>query len=135
MMQTRTAVTYRLDVEDTRTYVADEGEGVPTLFLHGIPDSADMWRGIIAEMGGTVRAIAVDLPGYGRSDIPPGYAPSLDKMASWVKALLHALDIHEPINLVTTDLGGTFGIAFAVRYPERVRRLALVGATNFFPDY
>jgi pimeloyl-ACP methyl ester carboxylesterase len=134
-MQVQETTSYMLDVENTQTYVVDEGQGVPTLLIHGIPDSADMWGDIIAEMRGSVRAIAVDLPGYGRSIILPGYSPTLEKMASWVNALLDALNIREPINLVTTDLGGTFGIAFAVRHPERVRRLALVGATNFFPDY
>lgn len=134
-MQAQKETTYMLDVLDTKTYVVDEGQGVPTLFLHGIPDSVEMWRGIMDEMHGSFRCIAADLPGYGRSVIPPNYAPTLEGMAEWVNALLDALHIHEPINLVTTDLGGTFGIAFAVKHVERVRNLALVGATNFFPDY
>ena len=127
---------FMVTVQDTQTYVMDDGEGVPTLFLHGIPDSADMWRSVVKEMRGTVRAITPDLPGFGRSVVPTSYyMPSLEGMASWVNALLDALAIDEPVNLVTTDLGGTFGIAFAVKYPQRVRRLALVGATNFFPAY
>jgi pimeloyl-ACP methyl ester carboxylesterase len=135
IMQAQKENTYMLTVQNTETYVVDEGQGRPTLFLHGIPDSADMWRGVMDEMQGSARLIAVDLPGYGRSVAPAGYAPSLEGMASWINDLLDALNIREAVNLVVTDLGGTFGIAFAVRHPERVRRLALVGATNFFPDY
>lgn len=127
--------TTMLKVKDTQTYVVDEGQGTPTVFLHGVPDSADMWRPLMDALRGEGRLIAVDLPGFGRSVIPEHYAPSLDQMVDWVNALLDALHFTEPVNLVTTDLGGTFGIAFAVKHPERVRRLALVGATNFFPDY
>ena len=39
-----------------------------------------------------------------------------------------------PIDLVVHDFGGLFGLAWAVRHPERVRRLAILN-TMFFPDY
>src|SRR5947209_3795352 len=62
-----------------------EGDGVPILFFHGYADSADTWRltlDRLARLGR--RAIAVDLPGFGRADpLRPGEILSqLDSFAA-----------------------------------------------------
>ncbi len=45
-----------------------EGVGPPLVFFHGFSDSADTWRPTMARLGrADRRAVAVDLPGFGRS--------------------------------------------------------------------
>lgn len=121
-------------VAGSRVYYRDEGSGPPILFLHGNPDSADLWSGIIEHLKGDFRCLACDLPGFGRSAAPPGFDGSLEQEAAWVDGVVTALGISAPINLVGHDFGGHFSLAWAIRHPDRVRRIALSN-TSFFSDY
>ncbi len=123
-----------LTVQNATIFMKDSGAGQPTLFLHGNPDSSILWRDIIEEMKPQFRCLAPDLPGFGHSSIPPGFDFSLDSLAGFVNDLLDAAGITEPVNLVMHDFGGIYGLAFAVKHPERVRRMAIMN-TNFFSDY
>jgi pimeloyl-ACP methyl ester carboxylesterase len=123
-----------ITVQNTSVYLIDQGAGTPTLFLHGNPDSAELWSDVIALMSNEYRCLAPDLPGYGRSALLPDFKVSLENEARWVADLVDALAINEPLNLVVHDFGGHFGLAWAIRQPERVRRIAIMN-TNFFSDY
>ena len=124
-----------LNVQNVQVYLEDCGSGETTLLLHGVPDSAEMWRGIAGHLEGECRCLAPDLPGLGRSVAPPDFNCSLAGMASFIDALVEAIDPPLPINLVCTDFGATYGLAWAVTHPVQVRRLAIVGGVNFFTDY
>jgi pimeloyl-ACP methyl ester carboxylesterase len=115
-------------------HVKEQGTGAPVLFLHGNPDTCDVWDGVVQRMAGHHRCLAADLPGFGQSEVPHDFECSLEGLADWVNGLTMSLNIAEPIDLVVHDFGGIFGIAWAVRHPERVRRLAIMN-TMFFPDY
>lgn len=72
-----------------------------------------------------IRAIAIDLPGYGQSD-PPAFPPTIGDYASAPISVMDALDIpaaailgHHTGSLVATEVG--------LRYPERVEKLILNG--------
>jgi pimeloyl-ACP methyl ester carboxylesterase len=123
-----------LTVQNATIFMKETGEGPPTLFLHGNPDSSIMWRGVIEEMKTRFRCLAPDLPGFGHSSIPPGFDFSLESFAAFINDLLDAAGITEPVNLVMHDFGGPYGLSFAVRHPERVSRMAIMN-TNFFSDY
>ncbi|MGC8020658.1 alpha/beta fold hydrolase, partial [Salmonella enterica] len=69
--------------------------------------------------------IAPDLPGFGESGLGAQTGTSLDWAAQWVASLLDGLGIREPVNLVLHDVDGFIGLAFAVRHPERVRRVVI----------
>jgi pimeloyl-ACP methyl ester carboxylesterase len=123
-----------LTVHNVHVHLWDQGTGIPTLFLHGNPDTADLWSGVIAELQTRFRCIAPDLPGFGRSTAPADFDCSLTHWAQFIDDLLAALRITEPINLVVHDLGGNIGLAWAATYPAKVRRLA-ISNTWFFADY
>jgi len=124
-----------ITVQGVNVHLVDRGAGPTVLLLHGVPDSADMWDGVIARLVARFRCLAPDLPGMGRSTAPADFDCSLDGMARFVDGLVAALGIAEPLNLVMTDFGGTYGLAWAVTHPDRVRRLAITGGVSFFPDY
>jgi pimeloyl-ACP methyl ester carboxylesterase len=117
-----------------RAYVRDTTAGSPVLFLHGNPDTGELWNGVIRTLGTRLRCLAPDLPGFGGSEVPADFEYSLDGLAAWVGALTRALDISRPLDLVVHDFGGLFGLAWAVRHPQHVRRLVIMN-TIFFPDY
>ncbi|MDB5898109.1 MAG: Alpha-beta hydrolase [Ramlibacter sp.] len=126
--------TKRIQVGNCNVHVVDEGTGTPTLFLHGNPDSSEIWQDILPLLVPLGRCIAPDLPGFGRSDAPDDFDCSLDGMAAFVEGLVTALGVHEPLNLVVHDIGGPYGLAWAVRYPHKVRSMTIMN-TVFFPDY
>lgn len=121
-------------VEGARIYVVDEGEGQPVLFLHGNPDSADMWSGVIERLKGNYRCIAIDLPGFGRSEAPASFDASLESEARFVDDLVIALGITQPLDIVGHDFGGHFALAWTITHPEKVGRV-VVSNTSFFSDY
>src|SRR5713226_8944810 len=95
-----------LTVRDVQVYLVDKGSGTPTLFLHGNPDSSDMWSGVIVPLSRHYRCLAPDLPGFGRSIAPADFDCSLDNLAGFVDDLMRAIGITQPVNLVVHDFGG-----------------------------
>ncbi len=124
----------KLNVGRTNIHLVDEGHGSPILFLHGNPDSCEVWSGVIPDLRPHYRCIAPDLPGFGRSIAPEDFDYSLEGMASWVDALVVALDIQVPLHLLVHDIGGPFGLAWAVRHPAKVRSVVITN-TVFSSDY
>jgi pimeloyl-ACP methyl ester carboxylesterase len=121
-------------VNDAQIALRESGAGAPLLMLHGSPDTGEMWLPLMERLAGHAHSFAPDLPGFGASTLPASFELTLDNMADFIRDLLDALKISEPIVLVTTDFGGHYGLAFATKYPERVRGIA-ISNTNFFPDY
>jgi pimeloyl-ACP methyl ester carboxylesterase len=108
-------------------YYTSVGEGPATVLIHGLGGFAESWRYTAAALQPHNRVIAVDLPGFGQSAKPRG-GYTFSFFVEVLDALLHALDV-ERVRLVGHSLGGGIATAFALAYPERVERLALLGAT------
>lgn len=123
-----------LDVDRCKIPVTDTGRGDPVLLLHGNPDSSEVWDGVIARLRDRLRCIAPDLPGFGRSVAPRDVDYSLDGMAHFVDRLVGALGLAAPLHLVVHDIGGPFGLAWAVKHPEKVRSVTVMN-TVFQADY
>jgi pimeloyl-ACP methyl ester carboxylesterase len=121
-------------VQGASIHLEDEGSGPPVLFLHGNPDSSILWRQVIKEIKPGFRCLAPDLPGFGRSSVPQNFHCSLAEMAAFVDDLLKETRATDPVNLVVHDFGGPFGLAWAVKNPTKVRRLAILN-TIFTADY
>ncbi len=124
-----------LTIQGVHTYLAEGGSGSPILFLHGAPDSADMWENVIKPLKKDFHCFAPDLPGFGRSTAPANFKCSLENMAGFINELVEGGDIPTPLDLVVTDFGATYGLSWAVSYPEKVRRLAIAGSANFSSRY
>jgi pimeloyl-ACP methyl ester carboxylesterase len=110
------------------------GSGPPILLLHGNPDSSAMWNGVAKALAPRFRCIAPDLPGFGRSEVPARYDRSLQSMADFVEAFRNVAAIQGPLDLAAHDFGGPFALAWAIRYPDAVRRIVAIN-TIFFSDY
>jgi pimeloyl-ACP methyl ester carboxylesterase len=105
----------------------DRGDGRPAVVLvHGGLSQAGEWLSLAGRIDGHV--VIPDRPGCGLG-YPIDYR-GLDyrrAAAAWLLDLLDALDLDE-VDLVGNSMGGFFAVAFALAHPQRVRRLALVGA-------
>ncbi len=108
---------------------ARQGESTartPVLFVHGFASNHEVWSTLEPALRRERRTVAVDLPGFGWSDRPPGdYSPAA--LADDLRAVLDALGI-ERADLVAHSWGSSVTLAFALAYPARVRRVVLMGA-------
>ena len=123
-----------VEIKGISYFYKTKGEGDIVLLLHGNPDSADLWDDLMPLLADQYRCIAPDLPGFGRSGIAKSFEASLENTAEWVSDFLHALEITEKVCIILHDVGGFFGIPFAIQYPERVWSLTITN-TVFFPEY
>lgn len=126
--------TRMLDVLGARTRLIERGDGPPLLLLHGNPDTAELWSGVIEQLKSAHRCYAPDLPGFGASALPAGFDMSMESAAAWIDALLDAAGIGGQVDLAVHDVGGPYGLAWAVAHPARVRRLVIFN-TVFFGDF
>jgi pimeloyl-ACP methyl ester carboxylesterase len=114
-----------VEVGRTRLHYLEQGSGDPILLLHGWPTSSFLWRRMLGPLAQHHRVIALDLPGYGRSDRPRDVSYGLPFHAEVLTGLLDALALPS-IGLVVHDLGGPVGLYWCARNPGRLRKLALL---------
>lgn len=107
-----------------RLHVVDEGQGPALLMLHGNPTWSFLFRDLIAQLRDRYRCLAVDLPGFGLSEPPPGFGWRPQEHADLVAALLEQLDLRGA-TLVAHDWGGPIGLAAAFAHPGRLTRFVL----------
>ena len=96
------------------------------VFIHGAEHDHCVWvlqSRYLAHHGYGV--LALDLPGHGRSDGPP--LASVEAIAEWVPALLDAAGVAKAA-LVGHSMGSLVALDCAGRYPDRISRIALIGA-------
>jgi pimeloyl-ACP methyl ester carboxylesterase len=107
------------------------GSGPAVFFLHGCPDSRHAaFPGAAAARAVGVRLIAVNRPGYGRSD-----ACESDHLtvADDVAAVADLLGV-ERYAVLGMSLGGPYALACAARQPDRVRAAGVVASTAIVPE-
>ncbi|MCS6825176.1 MAG: alpha/beta fold hydrolase [Caldilinea sp.] len=104
-----------------------EGEAGPNIVLiHGIGGAVDVWRRQFEQLRKTHCVLALDLPGCGRSAIPPDFPPdALRMLAAAVRRVMQAVGM-ERATLVGSSLGGAVAVEFAIRWPEIVSSLVLI---------
>ncbi|MEH0983810.1 alpha/beta fold hydrolase [Micromonospora sp. CPCC 205556] len=112
----------KIEINGARLAYDERGAGSPVVLLHaGIADRR-MWREQLPQLAERHRVIAVDLRGYGDSELPSTPFAHHDD----VVALLDALDI-ERAALVGCSFGGAVAVDTALTHPDRVSALALLG--------
>jgi pimeloyl-ACP methyl ester carboxylesterase len=125
-----------LDVAGLDTWVVRAGPrgGTPIVLLHGIPTSAFLYRDVMLAMHEERDVIAFDWPGFGSSAKPRRLELTHQARAAHLERLVDALGL-ERLDLVVHDVGGPPGLLYAVRRPERVRKLVVLNTTVFKRDY
>jgi pimeloyl-ACP methyl ester carboxylesterase len=120
-------------VEDRWMNIVDIGQGPVVLMVHGLSGCWQNWLENIPYFARDHRVIAVDLPGFGESEMPAKEI-SISRYADTIEALLEELGI-DTVRLVGNSMGGFIGAELAIRYPQRVERLVLVAAAGLSVEY
>ena len=117
-----------VEVDDMRMHFVDEGspDADPVLLLHGEPSWSFLYRHMIPPIvGASLRAIAPDLIGFGKSDKPAAQGDySYEKHVAWMKRFLEIRDLRN-ITLVCQDWGSLIGLRLAAENEERFDRIVL----------
>ncbi|MEU3844222.1 alpha/beta fold hydrolase [Streptomyces sp. NPDC028635] len=95
------------------------------------------WYAQAAELSRTRRVYAVDLPGVpGRSEVSADHRPrTAADLCDWLQALLDGLGAGPEADLGAHSYGAFVALHFALRSPERVRRLFLLDPTQCFAGF
>jgi len=102
----------------------------PVIFLHGSGCGASSWSNFVVNMpafSAQYRTLAVDQPGYGKSDPYVMTEARNTVNARAVHDLMDKLGI-EKASLIGNSMGGATALAFAVDYPERLHKMVLMGS-------
>lgn len=110
------------------------GEGTPVILLHGSGPGATGWSNFspnIPHLARRHRVIALDLPGWGKSDpLDPLAEHRQPVQALAVRALMDGLGL-ERASLVGNSMGGGVAMQVAVDNPDRITRCVTMGAGIF----
>jgi haloalkane dehalogenase len=122
-----------LDLDGLRYHYVDEGEGEPVVMVHGNPSWSFYYRNLALALRDRFRVIVPDHIGCGLSDKPDDsrYTYTLSRRVDDLEALLEHLGLDHNLTLVLHDWGGMIGMAYAVRHPQRIRRLVILNTAAF----
>jgi pimeloyl-ACP methyl ester carboxylesterase len=107
------------------------GQGEPLVLIHGIGSRWQMWEPVIDGLRSHREVIALDLPGFGASPLPPpGTPPGVDSLVSLVADFLGQLGVRRP-HCAGNSLGGLIALEMARRGLARsVNALSPAGFAN-----
>jgi pimeloyl-ACP methyl ester carboxylesterase len=98
------------------------------VFVHGLGGCWQNWLETLAPISQHHRAVAMDLPGFGESEMPSGQI-SITGYAACVDELCEFLGL-ESVIVVGNSMGGFIAAEMGIRYGRRLEAIALVAAAG-----
>jgi pimeloyl-ACP methyl ester carboxylesterase len=122
---------HQVEVAGRRVNYVDIGEGdlPPAVFVHGLGGCWQNWLETIPRLAQDRRCIALDLPGFGYSEMPAekitisGYA---DTVVRWAREL----GVDEPADVIGNSMGGFIAAEIGIRHIDFVRKIVLCSAAG-----
>ncbi|HEV2061784.1 MAG TPA: alpha/beta hydrolase [Solirubrobacteraceae bacterium] len=115
-------------VDGTAVNYIEMGSGPPVLFIHGLAGCWQNWLEQIPVFARDHRVIALDLPGFGHSEMPREKI-SIRGYGECVDAFMEQVGM-DAATIVGNSMGGFIGAECAISHPHRVERLVLVSAAG-----
>jgi 2-hydroxymuconate-semialdehyde hydrolase len=115
-----------------KTNYQDHGQGDPIFLIHGSGPGVTAyanWRLTMPVLAEKFRVIAPDMVGFGFTERPANVSYTMDMWVSHALSLMDALKI-EKAHLVGNSFGGGLALALALKAPDRVHRLVLMGSAG-----
>lgn len=122
-----------IDVHGRKVWLLENGRGAPLLYLHGFADVhsvKESWLPFHEQLAKGARVIAAAHPGCAQSDEDKDIDTVEDVVFSYLE-LFDALGLAQ-FDLVGNCVGGWIAAELAVRHPEKIRKLVLIGAAGLF---
>ena len=103
------------------------------VFVHGNPGPADDWNDLLERVGEFARAVALEMPGYGRAEKPKQFDYTVGGYARHLGGVLEQLGVQRA-HLVMHDFGGPWGLRWAVEHADAFASATLIN-TGVLIDY
>lgn len=113
-------------------HFTDEGTGTPLVFIHGYCESHTLWMDFVKPFTKNYRVICIDLPGFGKSLLPPNEF-TIGDIAKSIWALLDSIDV-KTCFVVGHSLGGYVTLEMANHQPDRMQGFCLFHSTAYADD-
>jgi pimeloyl-ACP methyl ester carboxylesterase len=132
-MTNRPEIGRSVQANGVRTNYLEAGAGEESvLLIHGSGPGVSAygnWRLVLPGLAKDFRVIAPDMVGFGYSERPQDARYDLDTWADQAVGVLDALGIDQA-HLVGNSFGGTIALRVAVKHPDRVKKLVLMGSVG-----
>ena len=115
-------------VDGHRLRYVRSGSGPAVVLVHGFGSSLYTWKDVIPALAASHDVVALDLPGFGESDLPAKL--SFEDLPRAVVGLMDALGIARA-TLVGNSMGGATAAVVAARAPGPRQGLVLIDAAGF----
>ena len=103
-----------------------ENKGPQFICVNGVQQSMAMWMTFVARFGHDYRIVLFDFPNQGKGRIISGPSQvSLDEQVEILAAMMDKAGLSRDATLCAASWGGVIAVAFAAKYPHRVKRLIL----------
>ncbi len=100
------------------------------VFVHGVPETADLWNKVRPLMGG--ESVALALPGFG-CERPDGFGATKDDYVAWLLGELERID--DPVDLIGHDWGAGLTYRVATAHGDQIHGWAADVANVMHPNY
>jgi pimeloyl-ACP methyl ester carboxylesterase len=119
---------HEVDVVGAKANYVEMGKGPPLVFVHGLSGAWQNFLENIPHFARTHRVVALDLPGFGSSPMPP-WEISIPAYGRFVRDFCERLGIGR-CSLVGNSMGGFIATEVAITDPDRVDDLTLISAAG-----
>ncbi len=112
------------------TNYLEQGEGFPIMFIHGSGPGVSAyanWRLVLPKIVEVAHCYAPDMVGFGYTERPEDVKYGMETWTQQAIDFMDAVGI-EKTDLVGNSFGGALAMSLATKYPERIRRVVLMGA-------
>ena len=114
-----------VNLDAGRLHYIDKGAGDPVVLVHGTPTWSFLYRDLIKTLSPNYRCLAPDHLGFGLSSKPEAFAYTPQAHAETFERFVESLGLDD-FTLVVHDFGGPIGLAYALKHPEKIRRLVIL---------
>ncbi len=120
-----------LEVDGLQLCYQEYGTGETVVILPGLGTSIDFWQLNVPAIAERYHVLAVDLPGFGKSDKPDA-SYDLPWICQRIETFLDAKQVVRA-SFIGGSMGGHLGLLMALDHPERVDKLVIMGSSGIWP--
>jgi pimeloyl-ACP methyl ester carboxylesterase len=111
---------------DTHVLASGPPDAPPVVLLHALMATSASWYRNVEALGRNYRVYAVDVVGEGNRSTSTAPIRSLDDFLAWFTEVINGLHVGA-LYLVGNSYGGFTAAYYAMKLPDRVRKLVLIG--------
>jgi pimeloyl-ACP methyl ester carboxylesterase len=122
---------HQVEIRGRRINYVDLGQGEmpPAVLIHGLGGNWQNWLENIRRLAQERRVLALDLPGFGESEMPREKI-SISGYGEIVVEFARAVGIDRPADVVGNSMGGFIAAEIGINDPDFVRRIVLCSAAG-----